>query len=482
MAIIEGGLSSQIQEVDSVSLASRVTLYDKQGNRVSKKHREGITTSSQEALLIAGKNDDIATLIRTDRKGNILTGNYIPEIIENFEGATTNVQKWSSTATTFVLAQSTIGGLNLNSTSLATINAVSILQSQRLIYKYPRVPIQYKQRVRVNIATNSVFDMGFGVPTSTTLIVPNGCAVRCVNGLWTAVITYNGLEIAITNIVGVDGVTQLSTSATNSEYYVIDIIIDDDNLVVTIQDTNLGTMVGKCSLPIPLSALKMWGATALPIYTRVYNTGSAPATAPNVIITELQVLTLDMNNNMDASQIAGNLGLTAGRNPFTGSQLENHTNSTAPVSATLSNTAAGYTTLGGKWQFAAVGGGVTDYILFGFQVPAGSKFLCEGIRIDTRNTGVAVATTPTTLEWSMGFNSSAVSLATANIIRRQLGHQSFAVGAAVESIATPLDIDFKTPEITESGRFVQVILNLPVGTATASQIIRGTCTVKGRFI
>lgn len=77
------------------------------------------------------------------------------------------------------------------------------------------------------------------------------------------------------------------------------------------------------------------------------------------------------------SQAAGNLSMSAGRNPFTGAQLENHTNSTAPTSATLSNTAAGYTTLGGRFQFAAVAGAATDYALFGFQVPAGSKFLCE---------------------------------------------------------------------------------------------------------
>jgi hypothetical protein len=41
--------------------------------------------STQEALLVAGKNDDFATFLRTDRKGNIMTGNYNPELIEMFE-------------------------------------------------------------------------------------------------------------------------------------------------------------------------------------------------------------------------------------------------------------------------------------------------------------------------------------------------------------------------------------------------------------
>jgi hypothetical protein len=185
------------------------------------------------------------------------------------------------------------------------------------------------------------------------------------------------------------------------------------------------------------------------------------------------------------AELAGSLGLSAGRNPFTGAQTENHTNSTGPVSATLSNTAAGYTTLGGKYQFVAVGSAATDYALFAFTVPAGSRFLCEGVRIGVRNAGAAVATTATVLEWAMGFNSSAVSLATANIIRRQVGTQILPIGTAVDNsapTADDIDISFETPEVVESGRFVHVILTMPVATATASQVIRGQVMVKGRFI
>ena len=182
------------------------------------------------------------------------------------------------------------------------------------------------------------------------------------------------------------------------------------------------------------------------------------------------------------SQAAASLGMSAGRNPYTGAQNENHTNSTAPVSATLSNTAAGYTTLGGKFQFIAPAGAVTDFALFGFAVPVGSRFICEGVRIESYNTGAAVATTATVLEWAVGFNSLAVSLATANIVRRQCGVQSYAIGAAIGASALPVDVTFETPEVVESGRLVHVILNVPIGTATASQIVRGQVLVKGRFI
>lgn len=456
-------------------------LRDVAGNGIGKKHRSSIIDSS-EAIPVGVKNDDNLLFMRGDRKGNVIMGNYTPELQENFEGATINVNKWAPANTTFVPAQTTLNGYVFNSTNLTTAAAVAILQSLRLFSKVPRTPLQLKQRVRANIFTNSFADFGFGVPATVTQIVPNGACIRIVNGNWFAVITYNSAEIAIANIVGADGVTQLNTANTNAEFYTCDIIIDDDNLIATVQNTQTGDLVGTANVAVPLSAAKMFGATALPIYSRVVNV-SAPATAPNFVVTELQVLTTDWNANPDMSQLAGSLGLSAGRNPFTGAQLENHTNSTGPTSATLSNTAAGYTTLGGKYQFAAIGGAATDYALFAFQVPAGSRFLCEGISISARNRGAIVAVTETELEWSLGFNSSAVSLATANIIRRQVpGAQIFPIGSAIGATVPTIDMNLVTPEVVESGRFIHVILAMPVATATASQVIRGQVTIKGRFI
>lgn len=489
MAQIEtGGSVVGVMNVDAF-FSGQTTIKDKNGNSAGKTQREQIG-ATQEGLLVMGKNDDNATYLRTDRKGNPMIGNYIPELVENFEGATVNVQKWTPANTTFAPTHSTLGGYIFNPTALTTAAAVAILQSQRLFSKLPRVPLQYKNRKRHSMVSGAIADFGFGIPATTTLIVPNGVCFRLTNsGQVQGVMTINSVEIAIANVISrvasngntIGGNLNMSNSYYTNNYFVYDIIIDDDNAVFTVQDTTTGELIGTLSLPVPNSQIKMWGATALPIYERLFN-NTAPSTAPILIVTELQVLSLDWALNPDVSQLAASLNLSAGRNPFTGAQTENHTNSTAPVSATLSNTTAGYTTLGGKYQFAAIAGATTDFALFGFQVPAGSRFVCEGIRIDTRNTGAAVATTASTLEWAMGFNSAAVSLATANIIRKQVGSQSFAIGAAIEAVAPVIDIDFKTPEVTESGRFVHVILTLPVGTGTASQILRGQVLIKGRFI
>lgn len=52
-----------------------------------------------------------------------------------------------------------------------------------------------KLRVRANIFTNSNADFGFGIPSTTTLLVPNGIAVRIIGGLWYAVLTFNNAEL-----------------------------------------------------------------------------------------------------------------------------------------------------------------------------------------------------------------------------------------------------------------------------------------------
>jgi hypothetical protein len=121
--VLKGAITGNEAEVDDYK-ALLVTMKDSSGNTLSHKQREAIA-STQEALIMAGKNDGIAVMQRVDRKGNTLMGNYIPELLENFEGATVNVQKWTPTSTTFVPAQTTLGGYIVNNTGLTTASAVS---------------------------------------------------------------------------------------------------------------------------------------------------------------------------------------------------------------------------------------------------------------------------------------------------------------------------------------------------------------------
>lgn len=57
----------------------------------------------------------------------------------------------------------------------------------------------------------------------------------------------------------------------------------------------------------------------------------------------------------------------------------------------------------------------------------------------------------------------------------------FPVGAGIGSIATPLDVNFDAPLTVHSGEWFQIIVRSPVGTATASQVLRPMAMVNGYF-
>lgn len=484
---IKSGSGSNVVDVD-INKSLVTTSKDSKGNRNGYGHRELIPVN-QEYQVVAGKNDQFATALRTDRKGNIIMGNSNPELVEQFSGTTLNISKWTATVSAFVQVQNQIQGYVFANTGSTSSGAHSNIISNRFFQRMTKSPVYAKLRARHSAVAQSTVDFGFGIPATNVAIPADGVFFR-FNSSGTAfgVIAFNGAEIAIDtiksqtntngNVFGAD--LNMSNSYYTSNSFVYDLNVDDDNAVFTIQDTETQEMIGMLSLQVPKSTPKILSSTALPFYLRVFN-NSSTASSPIFIVSELSVYTTDWNNVLDASQTAGNLHLSSSRHPYTGGGLENFTNNTTPTSATLSNTAAGYTTLGGKFQFAAVAAASTDYALFAYQVPTTSRFLCESIKIETYNTGAASATTNTLLEWGLGVNGSAVSLATGNIIRNTVGIQSIPVGSPIGYKAETVSLNFTTPEVAESGRFVHVILQMPVGTATASQIIRGMVTITGRF-
>jgi len=172
--------------------------------------------------------------------------------------------------------------------------------------------------------------------------------------------------------------------------------------------------------------------------------------------------------------------------PTSGNQTSNYSNNTAPSNATLSNTAAGYTTLGGLFQFVAPTGAETDYALFAYQVPNGYHLYVDSVCIDTFIAGVKSSTTSTVLQWALAANSSAVSLATGPPhppIRFPLGTQQAPKSASVGDAFLPGPVTYTpdTPIVVDPTRYFHVILRVPIGNATPGQIVRGTVNVEGYF-
>lgn len=398
---------------------------------------------------------------------------------EQVDGNALNTNLWMTSVLTQAIAQSA-GFILLNSALSTAANGYAILTSIKAMQLYGHLPFTVVIRAKVNITpiANATIELGIGA-AATTAAPSDGCFYRWApDGTFRCVINNNGVETQS---------AALTAPATTIEH-IFEIDVVEDNVFFTLDDVVIATVAVPSTQAYPVNNGRQT------IFARTFNGASIPATAPQLGIGQVNVVQEDLNQNKLWKEMLVSLGRGAYQNPLTPyTQTTNHANSTDPVSATLSNTAAGYTTLGGRWQFAAVAGAATDYALFGFQVPATYQLNLSSIAISALLTGAAIAGTATLLDWSLGLNASAVSLATAEAPpatyaarRIPLGMQGFALAAPngpmqIGDAAPDIVRIFDPPLVIDGGRFVHIILEVPVGTATVSQVFRGDVAINGYY-
>lgn len=464
------GLDGTPIAVDSASNAARALLYAPDGSPLVLADRAGQGSRATPGIPAMGLHRNIARVLRTDSIGTLQTGRSQPHIVEGFEGTTINTQLWTATNTTFAQAQ-IAGQLTFNSGSSTASGGSSILVSNRRLPRYPRKPLAKRFRQRILWRANSVMEFGAGSPTGVVAETNDSAMLRITGtGEVVLVAKFGSNSESVSPSFG-----NAASLFNDNIVYDIDVWMLDDSLrAVVLADD--GTAVLDVRYALPSSQQALASLSHLPAFVRLYTT-AITASAPQIIMTGFLAETLDMDLGRDAPQLAAFMhrGLAS---PTAYTQLPNYANSAAPVSASLSNTAAGYATLGGQWQFVAVAGAETDYALFSFQVPATCTLCVQGFRTSTFNMGAAVATTPTLLQWGLGINGTGQSLASGAHMRTTYATQVLAIGTPIGGKADE-DIVWtrRTPLITEGGRFFNVILKMPVGTATASQIVRGVFEV-----
>lgn len=394
---------------------------------------------------------------------------------DGFFGTVLNSRNWAANTTTMTVTVGS-GRLTLNAganVGTATVANVASWTNFRVLGGAPTYwAWEYIYPPAAPVANNT-FEMGPTIATGTSAPTDGACFRYTAAGTFLCVVNYNGTEVTS---------SALTAPATNVRHKCV-ISAYDDSVNFWIDDELVA------SIPTPTGNGQPFSAGSLPLRFRTYNAGSAPGQAVSPQIFAPSVSIGDMaGNNRPPSDTAcgmGGMGISA-QSGATVAQLTNYANSAAPASATLSNTAAGYTTPDGQWQFVAVGGAETDYCLFGFQVPVGAanlgnkKLVIRGVTISTNNTGAAVATTEHLLQWGLGIGASAVSLATADTAttkayhRVALGTQVLPIAAAIGAEARTIQVTFAAPLVVNPGEFVAIILKMPRATATASQVIRGT--------
>jgi hypothetical protein len=471
MAEIKSGAGADLLTVDAVSKAARTSLYDAAGNAAVL--ASGAQPAEAAGPMMMGLNDRSALPLRLDRLGSQALALHTPLMHDSFEGATTHALRWRIDNTTMAAAQTTIAGVVFNSGNITTINTGYMLSTVRRLMKTQRSPLQAKFRARLNHVNNSVMELGLGDASTFNGAHTAGAYWQLTSsGVLQPVVTYNGVDQTGTDIRGL---------VSNDSYYTFDVLMDDDEAIFVVQDSATGLILSRQRIGLPLTGQRLLSVTQLPLFARLYNTGVAPASAPQLILTDTYALALDADQNKPWAHTMATMGRGAAENPFTGAQLAAWANSAEPANATLSNTTVGYTTLGGKFQFAAVAGAATDYALFGFVVPSPSNLVITGVDIEAWNLGAAVATTPTLLTWALGLGSTAASLNTAGIVRVGVGAMDLPVAAAIGTRAQRLSKLFNSPLTVGAGLRLHVILRMPVGTATASQVIAGMVNFEGYF-
>lgn len=429
-----------------------------------------LATSAGFAKLL----DSLGREINTTENGALNTSTDSLLFYEQVDGAAIDLRKWNQSVNGMTITQSS-GFQTLNAAAAVTAGAYAILSSIQYVPLYGHLPARVTFNNRTPVIAQANLTIEFGIGLVTTNAAPtDGCFFR-----WSP----NGNFYCVINNGGVETLSAPLTAVDTSEAEIFDIVVVEDLVQFQIGDVIVA------EVQVPPGQAYPTASGRLPIFSRVYNSGSAPAVAPQLLIGQIVVVQEALNQTREWRECLSILGAGAYQSPVTPfAQTANHVNSTSPASATLSNTAAGYTTLGGRYQFAAVASAATDFALFAFQVPAGYRLVVTGVTISCAATGaIGSAVTPTLLDWGLGINSSAVSLATADGAgtwaprRIPLGVQAFALTAAIAQLANDIVRTFDPPLVVDSGRFLHAIMQVPLGAATASQIFRGNVFIQGYF-
>lgn len=478
---IEGNTSGNVAEVTTLNQLKVVSpsALDGNGNPAGPGNYSSCVFESD-----AGTVTGTSTVRQGDISSNYRQRVSVDTLLfnETFLGTALNSAQFSSTLTSFTT--STAGGFHvLNAASVTTASAAARLTSYRGFPCYGTYPLQLEVEAvyaAASVQANVTVEIGLGF-ASGTAAPTDGCFFRYnAAGEFRAAVVFNGVET-------VSGILPVPTVGVRHHYI---LVINNDAVDFWVDN------ILYAAVAVPAAnGMALLGQNP-PIMIRQYHAVTVPSLAVQFKIAAVCVTLGDALSGRSFlhAQVGMGGGAYQGQTGGTMGSTANYANSSLPGTAALSNTAAGYTTLGGQFQFAAVVGAETDYALFAFQVPvaavtgASKTLMISRVTISTINTVVAVATTAHVLQWALGVGSSATSLATTESTTTKarrvltLGIQSFPIGAAVGALATDINVDFgDVPVMCEPGCFVHVILKMPIATATATQVLRGTVLVHGVF-
>lgn len=327
--------------------------------------------------------------------------------------------------------------------------------------------------------TNTIVDFGMQrLATTNPFAATDGAYFRLSSDGLKGVINFNGTETQTTTF----GLTY----SLNQKYQFI--ITAHEKSVEFWIDGDLYAIV-----QTPVGQGQPFMSASLPFAVRHAIAGGAAGAALSFVLNDYCVSIGGPNISQTASIMGQRMyGSYQGLSGGTMGSLATYPNSANPTAAAPSNTAltanlpAG---LGGQGAVTAAVAAATDGIWGSYQVPAGTanvqgrRLIMRAVQIDLVNLGAAVATTATTIQFSLAFGHTAVSLATAEAAtakaprRVPLGIATWPIGAAIgaqpQSGKIVVDLG-DAPVFVNPGEFVAIVGKFLAGTATAAQVINFT--------
>jgi len=404
----------------------------------------------------------------------------------SFNGTTLDPNKWYTSLST--MTQGPSGGFEtLNAASDLTSGTYALLFSRQCFQYFgtQTMYVEFRAKITGPRALNASAEIGIGI-AATTAIPTDGIFFR-----WGLGGTLNG----VVNIAGVEYVGRPIIPPTDGETHSFYIAVTWTEVEFWIDD------VLQDRISVPGGEPQATRTMALPFYARVYNNG-VPSEVMKVNLASVAISiggairgrTLD-----DASSSYGKMAQQGDATWTTPNLQSNWTNSGSAAVATMSNNATpsgGYTgtTLGALWAFNSLASAVTDLIVFNYLNPAGTAAV-EGqtlyisdVNITTSTEGAAFsASTPTVINWFLGFGSTATDLGTADAAttraprRIPLGTQSWIISAARGTPGQPITVSFGTPIKVDPGTYLHIGCReiLGVAFATTAVYFRGAISLNG---
>jgi hypothetical protein len=423
--------------------------------------------------------------VDVDYRMRIAEDTALDEEVFNYTAQNTGKHNFASTTMTGAWSA---GQFTTNASSITTVSTGAQLSTYGC---FPNIgthtlSVDFEAGFSGQPTTNSFVEFGLGIPGGAIVAPTDGVFFRLSSAGLQGIATNNGTETST-------GIFPLSEGTgtwayTNNQKYQFIVYMGGVAAEFWVNDGTGAVKLGE--LPKPAAQGRMVMASGMQMFFKHRIVGGAASGVLQAFLGAYNVRLGGSNVSQPLSSVGNRMyGAYRGLSGGIMGGLTSHVNSTNPTAAAPSNTAltanlpAG---LGGQGLVTAAAGAATEGIWGSYQVPAvspnsiGKRCALRGVYVDAVNTGAAVATTATTLQLSVAFGSTAVSLATAEAAtakapaRLELGFMTWLVGAAIGEGPKngPKFLDLgDAPLPVNPGEFIQLVGKFVVGTATASQTI-----------